>query len=261
MNPECTIERRKAIQLGGAIALGTRSAFVGTYRDSGPPKTEPTGHPELLPPITGRNHIFGYGSLIQRESRTSTWPEAEKAAPAVVRGISRGWYDRMNTASWGPTYLGAVPMKGATCNGVVFSVTPEELRAFARRESGYRLTRIPSRDIAMLDGSKSPPAGTVWYFANVNRRYPSDRFPIVQSYVDVCLDGCLENEESYPEARESQFAKEFIRTTSDWQTPWFNDRIYPWRPFVYIPRANAIDTLLRDELGEKLFDEITLPRR
>ncbi|MEU0369565.1 gamma-glutamylcyclotransferase family protein [Streptomyces sp. NPDC006283] len=261
MNLECAIERRKAIQLGGMIALGAGGVFVGACNDTGPPKPSPTGNPEPLPSLTERNYIFGYGSLIQRESRTTTWLKAEEAVPAVVRGISRGWYDRVDTASWGPTYVGAVPKRDARCNGVIFAVAPEELRAFARRESGYRLTRIPSRDISMLDGSKSPPVGTVWYFANVARRYPSERFPIVQSYVDACLDGCLENEVSYPEAREAQFAKEFMRTTTDWQTPWFNDRIHPWRPFVYVPRANAIDSLIRHELGEDLFDSITLPRR
>ncbi|MER5895506.1 hypothetical protein [Streptomyces sp. NPDC001876] len=177
----------------------------------------------------------------------------------AVRGISRGWYDRVDTVSWGPTYLGAVPKKGARCNGVLFSVTQQALEDFTRRESGYRLTRIPASDISILDGSKGPPAGSVWYFANVAKRFPNEQFPIVQSYVDVCLDGCLESEESYPGAREAQFAKEFIRTTSDWRTPWFNDRIYPWRPFVHVPRANAIDTLLRDGLGRDLFDRITLP--
>ncbi|MGN9789521.1 gamma-glutamylcyclotransferase family protein [Streptomyces sp. OZ13] len=260
MDLECAVERRRAIQLGGIIALGVGGAFVGACSDTGPTKSEPAAEAEPLPSLTGRNYIFGYGSLVQRESRTSTWRNAEEAVPAVVRGIGRGWYDRVDTASWSPTYLGAVPKEGATCNGVIFPVAPEELRAFARRESGYRITRIPSRDISMLDGSKSPPVGTVWYFANVAQRFPSERFPIVQSYVDVCLDGCLENEDRYPEAREARFAAEFIRTTSDWQTPWFNDRIHPWRPFVYVPRADAIDTLIRDELGEDLFGRITLPR-
>ncbi|WSF14815.1 gamma-glutamylcyclotransferase [Streptomyces sp. NBC_01353] len=261
MNPERTIERRRALQVGGVIALGALTGSVGASRDTGPPESGPTGSPEALPPLTGRNYIFGYGSLIQRESRTSTWSRTEEAVPAMVRGISRGWYDRVDTASWSPTYLGTVPKKGATCNGVVFSVTPEELQAFARRESGYRLTRIPSGDISMLDGSNSPPAGTVWYFANATQNYPSEQFPIVQSYVDVCLDGCLETEDRYPEARKAQFAKEFIRTTTDWQTPWFNDRIYPWRPFVHVPRANDIDALIRDELGKDLFERIALPRR
>ncbi|MFE5484651.1 gamma-glutamylcyclotransferase family protein [Streptomyces sp. NPDC056527] len=261
MNPECTIERRKALQVGGVIALGALTAGVGASIDTGPRRSEPTVAPEPSPPLTGNNYIFGYGSLMQRESRTATWPDREQAAPAMVQGISRGWYDRVETASWSPTYLGAVPRKGATCNGVVFPVSPEELRAYARRESGYRPTRIRSRDITMLDGSKGSPVGTVWYFANVQQRYPSERFPIVQSYVDVCLDGCLEIEDGYPEARKAQFAKEFMRTTSDWQTPWFNDRIYPWRPFVHVPRANDIDTLIRDQLGVDLFERITLPRR
>ncbi|WP_432173028.1 gamma-glutamylcyclotransferase family protein [Streptomyces sp. Tue6028] len=259
MNVEIAIERRTAMRMGGAMALGAGGSFVAACRGTGSSKSHPAGKP--LPAPTGSDFIFGYGSLIQRASRTSTWAKAVEAAPVVVRGISRGWYDRVDTVSWSPTYLGAVSKKDARCNGVIFPVTPEELRDYARRESGYRPTRVASRDITMLDGSTRPPVGTVWYFANVTRRYPSERYPIVQSYVDVCLDGCLENEDRFPEARKAQFAKEFIRTTSDWRAPWYNDRIYPWRPTVHVPRADTIDTLIRDELGEDLFDQITLPRR
>lgn len=261
VSSESNIERRKAIQLGATIALAAGSALAGGCSDGGSSTPEPTGKSGTLPSLAERNYIFGYGSLIQRESRISTWPKAKEAAPAVVQGISRGWYDQVETASWGPTYLGAVPKNGSKCNGVVFSAAPEEISAFVERESGYRLTRIPPEDIAMLDGSRTPPAGAVWYFANVAQRYPSELFPIVQSYVDVCLDGCLEIEDSYSEARKAEFAKDFIRVTTDWRTPWLNDRIFPWRPFVHVPRANMIDSLIRDELGEALFNKITLPRR
>ncbi|MFE5940268.1 gamma-glutamylcyclotransferase family protein [Streptomyces sp. NPDC056470] len=257
MNPERTIERRTAMRLGGAIALGGTGAVAGAVS----PASRPAANPAPSPSGAERTYLFGYGSLIQRESRTATWPGAREAVPVTVRGVSRGWYDRVETVSWGPTYLRAVPGKGATCNGVLFPVTRKELADYTRRESGYRPTRIPTRDISVLDGSTAPPVGVVWYFANVVRRRPDELFPIVQSYVDVCLDGCLEIEESPPEAREARFAEEFIRTTSGWRTPWFNDRIHPWRPFVHVPRANAIDTLLRDGLGQGLFDEITLPRR
>jgi hypothetical protein len=53
----------------------------------------------------------------------------------------------------------------------------------------------------------------------------------------------------YPLAENASFAEQFIRTCSDWKTPWINDRIYPWRPFIYVPRASQIDALLRKELG------------
>jgi hypothetical protein len=37
-------------------------------------------------------YIFGYGSLIQIESRTRTVPSAFAAAPAIVKGITRDHY-------------------------------------------------------------------------------------------------------------------------------------------------------------------------
>jgi hypothetical protein len=40
--------------------------------------------------------------------------------------------------------------------------------------------------------------------------------------------------------------------------PWVNDRIHPCRPFVYVPRAFAIDALIREVLGEAVFAQITL---
>jgi hypothetical protein len=39
---------------------------------------------------------------------------------------------------------------------------------------------------------------------------------------------------------------------------WINDRIYPWRPFVYVPRAFAIDALIQQVLGPAMFAQITL---
>ena len=63
-------------------------------------------------PVNGKTvpskYIFGYGSLIQIESRTRTVPSAFAASPAIVKGITRGWYYQAASASLNPTYLGAV---------------------------------------------------------------------------------------------------------------------------------------------------------
>ena len=74
----------------------------------------------------------------------------------------------------------------------------------------------------------------------------------------TCLDGCPEIEAMYPQAKQANFAERFIRTTGNWGPPWINDRIYPWRPFVHVPRAWAIDELLKKVLGQEMFAQITL---
>lgn len=250
---KCEDEVGRRTTLRGIAALGLGMAAAGCTRRQG------SAEAEARESNSSTQYIFGYGSLIQKESRERTWPKAGKSFPVSVRGITRGWYDRVDTVSWGPTYLGAFPDRKSTCNGVAFQVAQDELKAFIDREKGYRLTRISPGDITMLDGRSAPPAGSFWYFGSTSRRYVNQEFPIVQSYVDVCVSGCLEIEGEFPAARAAKFAQNFFTTTTDWRTPWINDRIYPWRPFVYVPQANKIDTLIQDQLGDKMFRSISLP--
>jgi hypothetical protein len=63
---------------------------------------------------------------------------------------------------------------------------------------------------------------------------------MVQSYVDICINGCLELEALYRGVKGS-FTQEFIRTTTGWNANWVNDRIWP---FIYAPSASAIDKAL-----------------
>ena len=71
-------------------------------------------------------------------------------------------------------------------------------------------------------------------------------FPIVQSYVDLCINGCLEIEEKFEAAKQVNFTKMFIKSTVYWNNFWVNDRIYPRRPFIHCPNANMIDAYLKD---------------
>ncbi|MEU9111057.1 gamma-glutamylcyclotransferase family protein [Streptomyces sp. NPDC048483] len=251
MKCEAEVGRRKILE--GIAIMGLGVAATGCT--SGQVSTKA----EARESDSSSQYIFGYGSLIQKESREETWSKAGKSFPVSVQGITRGWYDRVDTVSWGPTYLGAFPDRRSTCNGVIFQVAQGELREFADREEGYKLIRIPPGDITMLDGRSAPPPGSFWYFGSASRRYVSQDFPIVQSYVDVCVSGCLEVEDEFPASRTAKFAQNFFTATTDWKTPWINDRIYPWRPFVHVPQANKIDTLIRDQLGEKMFRSISLP--
>ena len=253
MSTPNTLSRREVVSLLG-VTTGSVVVTTVAAQTAGPRSHEVFG----AATSTRQHYIFGYGSLIERQSRMRTWPSAEFASPVVVNGIARGWFDQTDVPSWSPTYLGGVTEEGAECNGVVFPVTAEELVSYALRETGYRPTKIDPSRVTMLDGGSALPAGDIWYFANTRKRFCSAEHPIVQSYVDVCLNGCLEIEAMYRPAKQANFAEQFIRTTGNWGPPWINDRIYPWRPFVHVPRAWAIDALLQKVLGQEMFAQITL---
>jgi hypothetical protein len=180
------------------------------------------------------------------------------ASPANVVGIQRGWFGHLDGVSLSPTYLGAVTDASSNCNGVIFKVPQQQLEAFDKHEAGYERKKIDQSNITMLDGSKSAPEGDIWFYASTEKRYASPEFPIVQSYVDVCLNGCLEIEATYHLAREAEFAETFLKTSTNWSKYWVNDRIHPRRAFVYVPNANKIDALIKKVLGEEIFSSIDI---
>jgi len=202
--------------------------------------------------------IFGYGSLVESKSRERTSPTAVDASAVNVKGIHRGWFDQTPGNSLSTTFLGAVSDPSSECNGVIFKVTKEQLEAFDKREVGYTRKRIDQKNITMLDGTESAPDGDIWFYASAEQRYVSPKFPIVQSYVDICLNGCLELEAKYAKAKKAEFAKMFLRSTTDWSKYWVNDRIYPRRAFIYSPNANTIDGLIKEVLGEEMFSNIEI---
>lgn len=100
------------------------------------------------------------------------------------------------------------------------------------------------------------PRGEAWIYVNTPEAFavPSAQFPIVQSYVDIFLSGCLEQEERF---KLPGFARECLATTGNWSAHWVNDRIYPRRPFGFQPRSRQIDLMLSEELPE-LFSRIRI---
>lgn len=220
-------------------------------------RAEPSGFSEWR----SGGYLFAYGSLIERASRMATVPSAELAYPAIVKGLRRGWWFQYNAdlgPTLSPTYLGAVADASATCNGVLFAVPPTEMERLIWREQGYVATRLDPDAVELLEGALDMRDKVVWYYDSGEKHLPSKRHPIVQSYVDMCIGGCMEIESSGAPGA-AGFARRFIETTEDWQTPWLNDRPLPWRPSVNQPRAWDIDALLHDTLGADLFGEIKVP--
>ena len=209
------------------------------------------------------NYIFGYGSLIENESRMRTTPEAATVYPVIVKGFKRGWFARTGENSLSTTFLGCIQDEESLVNGVIYKVSEDDLFKIDKREQGYIRKLIDISHVNFLFNIDDNNV-EIWIYTNefenikqLENNLPNKNFPIVQSYVDMCINGCLEIEENYEKAKEIQFTKLFIESTEYWNKFWANDRIFPRRPFIYQPNANTIDTFLKNFLKEKtLFNQI-----
>ncbi|MCG5237300.1 gamma-glutamylcyclotransferase family protein [Xanthobacter oligotrophicus] len=201
--------------------------------------------------------LFGYGTLISEPSRTATSRRRVVAVPARVSarfGLVRAFVSRGGARSGaGFTALGLRhPRDGeepSSINGVVFPVRDaEEMAAFDRREGGYQRVEVDPVLVEAVGWQGLPHAGRVWIYvpkgidlgreagAPDNGVLPDAAFPLVQSYVDVVLQGAL--------AEGGAFARELIETTFDWSPFWLDDRPTPRRPWAATEQAGAIDRLL-----------------
>lgn len=201
------------------------------------------------PAPTLSQYIIGYGSLMEDASRLKTTPQAGEALPVRVTGFRRAWIAQGSQTGFSTTFLGVTVQPDAHMNAVLYSVPDETAVAILdRRESGYCRVAVTPQNITPLSG-QLPDAAQIWLYASPPQKVhaPTRRFPVVQSYVDVFLSGCLQAEQRY---QLDGFARECVQTTRGWSKYWVNDRIYPRRPFVYQPNAGKIDKLLSEEVPQ-----------
>lgn len=208
------------------------------------------------------NFIFGYGSLINTASRNATSAHPIAAIPVRVSaefGYVRAWNDR---AASGFTALGLrkpEPGESAmTINGVLYSVAGNDMAAFDARERGYVRVEVPHADIEAVSWQAVPAQGHVWVYVpdvpghepGIGLPPPDTRFPIVESYIDVVIEGGLEYG--------PDFAREIIATTKDWNEYWLNDRPLARRPWVFDKQSGAVDKLLAQfapHFADRMFPE------
>ena len=160
---------------------------------------------------------------------------------------------------------------GASVNGVIFPA--KDMQSFDKRENGYARVQVPMDKIEMLSWQQLPLEATVFAYvpyappvvekygkdaygyplcsgptppedlwpgeeAGLGLKPPSIQYPVLQTYLDVVITGCLEYGED--------FAKEFIQTTFQWSPYWLNERALARRPWVHEPRYVKIDSILKD---------------
>ncbi|QMT60528.1 gamma-glutamylcyclotransferase family protein [Legionella sp. PC997] len=207
-------------------------------------------YPEINPNLS--QYIVGYGSLIDETSKKRTDPSAEESVPILVKGYKRIWAGHGNLPGVNATFLSAIESKSSSFIGVSYKLSePENIRSYDKRESFYCRKQIDPDNLIPLSGSSNfSTQKQVWIYtiASTENQLPSNNFPIVQSYVDIFLRGCIQVEKKF---NITNFARDCIETTEGWPDYWINDRIFPRRPSVYEPFAAQIDSLLKDTIPEK----------
>jgi hypothetical protein len=161
--------------------------------------------------------------------------------------VERAWNTDVPEA--GLTVVGATLKEDKFCNGVIVKVSPEELLKFDEREDVYHRQKLPISSFS-FSGKNTLLEGNVWIYLTDEPKIPSSHDPIVQSYVDVILTGCLDFGES--------FAKEFIEQTQGWSYPWLDDRESPRyiRALKENSRKEKIDAILKQTIPEEFKERI-----
>ena len=229
--------------------------------------------------MSPRDYIFGYGSLICQHSRSLTATQSRGgeavvvvATPVLVRGLERVWSVRA------PAFcaMGVQFRPHAECVGVLVPVpvhSSEELARLDERELGYQrvlldrnnVVRVPfllddqddndhyysceKHNAVFSSGSCSDGVINIWCYVQEEEwnSPPTAESPLVQSYIDTILRGCLDYNE--------EFAVSFIQKTAGWKTPHYvDDRhrpIYPrGDPEWSRQHASRLDDLLHKHLKD-----------
>lgn len=195
-------------------------------------------------------YIVAYGSLIDEQSKKRTDPTAQESFPALIKGYKRSWSVHGNLPGLNTTFLSIIKDKYASFNGVVYKLSkPENIQLYDKRETTYCREALNADRLEMHSGAL-PNQKQIWIYSasQKSNEYPSHDFPIVQSYVDTFMRGCIQIEAKF---KISPFAKDCIKSTGQWSEYWENDRIFPRRPSLYEPYARQIDALLKEMLPEK----------
>ena len=99
--------------------------------------------------------------------------------------------------------------------------TAQDILDTDQREFDYCRGEVDPGALRMLDGSAVPVPGQIWiYISKPEAVDPPDAdYPIVQSYVDIFITGCLQLAERVVGQNED-FAEQCITTTSGWSPHW-----------------------------------------
>jgi len=134
---------------------------------------------------------------------------------------------------------------------------------FSKREDGYRLLLLHEDLMAPMHKDYRIPTGCGYICIvgepilqcqgpenescdnyKCKRHWPTDDSPILQSYVDEIIAGCLKYRTTSGKTDGMNFAAAVIQSIRGWEWPWFNDRILSGRPWKFAADYELTDGLL-----------------
>ncbi len=130
--------------------------------------------------------IFGYGSLLNQESRHRTFVELEIVEDVVLKGYQR----ILNAAHSSYEYvaMNLIEHPDKSVKGHVFLVSDKEFLALEEREIGYDLVDISSRISVQLP---EPVFAFVMHKPDIKGKL------LCQRYLETCLGGISEPEREH----------------------------------------------------------------
>ena len=194
-------------------------------------------------------------------SRVRTTTYALNAYPAALNGYVRGWFTQRTAVGHTSTNLGMVEDNSYTKEykpvvGVLYKVKEEDLPELDRREVNFDRKRVDEKQIHLISSEMTLEGYDIYTYINkqltivdIPALTPTLDMPMVQTYVDMCVNGCIEMEDRFIPAKIFKFKEMFFKHTVNWSDEfWVNDRIHPRRPSQYCPNANQIDGLIEKYL-------------
>jgi hypothetical protein len=174
-------------------------------------------------------YFFGYGSLVNTATH-----EYHDPRPARLSGWRRTW---AHTDLRDVAFLTAIPAPDHAIDGLIAAVPGADWEALDLREYAY--DRLPASEAVHHD-LPGVPEISVYAVPQTRQKPGSERHPILQSYLDVVLQGYL-----------NVFGKDgaiaFMETTDGWDAPILDDRsapIYPRHQTITAQERSLFDTLI-----------------
>lgn len=223
------------------------------------------------------SYFFGYGSLMNIDELakcllTTKENILQRVSFVKVKGLRRGWLNQCSVSKTNnglqltPTYLCCYSEPKGCINGIIIPVTQREQDLIHQREKAacYKISYLSHKQIFCYHCKQNHSKDDfkndlpIYFYSCdlIQSSKPNRYHPIVQSYVDLCLNGTiyidtLNNDDKYG------FSQEFIRTTDFWIGQyWINDRIYKYRPSIFLTNAELINSLLVNNLPESVISTI-----
>ena len=103
----------------------------------------------LIPEPGSKNYIIGYGSLMEKDSRTRTNKSALAVKPILIEGFERTW--GQNGGIYKITFLTIIEKENSKINAVYYPVSLKDLDKTDSRESGYCRVKVEEENLSFME--------------------------------------------------------------------------------------------------------------